>query len=138
MKLITLVTRLAMLRLAMLAAVLCVATAASAQEQIRKEAPPEIRALFQALTTAANADAAAWESFAQAHYSAELLKRQTPAQRAELHKQIADRFGSIGINAIRREMDGPLQVMVKGSKAEGVLLIDLDLNSPKIFSIGLQ
>ena len=122
----------------MIAIALCVTTTAWAQEVVRKEAPPEIRALFQALTQGANGDAAAWDSFAQAHYTAELLKKQTPAQRAEVHKQIADRFGTIGIGAVRREMDGPLQVMVKGSKAEGTLLVDLDFNASKIYSISVQ
>ena len=112
--------------------------AASAQEVIRKEAPPEIRALFQAMVAGANGDAAAWESFAQAHYTAELLKKETPAQRAELHKKIADKFGTIAINGVRREMEGPLQVMVKGSKTEGTISVDLDFGSSKIFAIGLE
>jgi hypothetical protein len=109
-----------------------------AQEVVRKEAPPEIRALFQALVAGANGDAAAWESFAQAHYTEALLKKETPAQRAETHRKIQDQFGSIGINGIRREMDGPLQVMVKGSKAEGTIAVDLDFDKPKIFSISVK
>ena len=117
---------------------LFVSATASAQEVVRKEAPPEIRALFQAFTAGANGDAAAWESFAQAHFTAELLKKQTPAERATVHQQIAERFGTIGINGIRREMDGPLQVIVKGSKSEGEVSVDLDFGSSKIFSIGLQ
>jgi hypothetical protein len=117
---------------------LAISTSAFAQEVIRKEAPPEIRALFQALVAGANGDAAAWESFAQANFTDALLKKQTPAERAQLHKTIADRFGTIAVNAVRREMDGPLQVMVKGSKAAGVILVDLDAGSPKIFSIGVE
>jgi hypothetical protein len=117
---------------------LLAAATVSAQDVVRKEAPPEIRALFQALTAGANGDAAAWESFAQAHYTAELLKKETPAQRAELHKQIGDRFGAIGIGGVRREMDGPLQVMVKGAKANGTILVDLDASAPKIFAISVQ
>ena len=72
----------------MMALALGVATLASAQEVVRKEAPPEVRALFQALTQGANGDAAAWESFAQAHFTPELLKKQTPAQRAEVQQQM--------------------------------------------------
>ena len=116
---------------------LCAAATASAQDVVRKEAPPEIRALFQALTQGANGDAAAWESFAQAHFAAELLKKQTPEQRAEVHKQIADRFGTIGIGGVRREMDGPLQVMVRGAKGNGTINVELDFSSPKIYSIAL-
>ena len=125
-------------RVSMMALALGVATLASAQELVRKEAPPEIRALFQALAQGANGDAAAWESFAQAHFTPELLKKQTPAQRAEVQQQIAARFGTIGINAVRREMEGPLQVMVKGSKAEGTILVDLDFGTSKIFSIVIE
>jgi hypothetical protein len=122
-----------------LAAFTLVFTANSfAQEIVRKEAPPEIRALFQAMVAGANGDAAAWESFAQAHYTSELLKKETPAQRAELHKKISEKFGTIAINGVRREMDGPLQVMVKGSKAEGTILVDLGLDSPKIYSISVE
>ena len=117
---------------------LCAAATSSAQDVVRKEAPPEIRALFQALTQGANGDAAAWESFAQAHYSAELLKKQTPEQRAEVHAQIADRFGAIGIGGVRREMDGPLQVMVKGAKANGTIRVELDFSSPKIYAISVE
>lgn len=129
-----------MLRLFVLAlmAVTFTATNGFAQEIVRKEAPPEIRALFQAMVAGANGDAAAWESFAQAHYTAELLKKETPAQRAELHKKIADKFGTIAINGVRREMEGPLQVMVKGSKTEGTISVDLDFGSSKIFAIGLE
>jgi hypothetical protein len=121
-----------------LAFALVFSSTASAQEIVRKEAPPEIRALFQAFVAGANGDAAAWESFAQAHFTAELLKKETPAQRAEVQKKIQDKFGTIAINGVRRENDGPLQVMVKGSKSEGEVLVDLDFGSSKIFSIGLQ
>src|ERR671912_559330 len=125
-------------RVSMMALALGVATLASAQEVVRKEAPPEIRALFQALTEGANGDAAAWDVFAKAHYTDELFKKETPAQRAEIQKKIQDKFGTISIGAIRREMDGPLQVMVKGSKAEGTLIVDLDFGTSKIFSIAIE
>jgi hypothetical protein len=121
-----------------MAVLLATATTASAQEVVRKEAPPEIRTMFAALVAGANGDAAAWESFAQAHYTEALLKKETPAQRAELQKKIADRFGTIAVNGVRREgPDGPLQVMAKGSKADGTILVDLDFNSPKIFAISI-
>jgi len=122
----------------MIALALGVATLASAQEVVRKEAPPEIRALFQALAQGANGDAAAWDSFAKAHYTDALFKKKTPAQRAEIQRKIQDKFGTISIGAARREMDGPLQVMVKGSKAEGTLIVDLDFGTSKIFSISVQ
>jgi hypothetical protein len=128
------------LRLSLAAVVVAfVSASASAQEVIRKEAPPEIRALFQALIQGANGDAAAWEAFAQAHFAPSLLKQQTPEQRAEVHKQITDRFGTIGLNGVRREgPDAPLQAMVKGSKGDGVIRVELDLDSPKIVSIAVE
>jgi hypothetical protein len=43
------------------------------------------------------------KSFAQAHFTPALLKQQTPQQRAELHKQIVDKFGTVGVNDVRRE-----------------------------------
>jgi hypothetical protein len=122
----------------MVALLLAVAATASAQDVVRKEAPPEIRALFQALVAGANGDAAAWESFATTHYTEALLKKEAPGQRAALQKTIADRFGTIAVNGVRREgPDGPLQVMVKGSKADGTILVDLDFNSSKIFAISV-
>jgi hypothetical protein len=127
------------LSLCVTALAVAVATlSASAQEVIRKEAPPEIRALFQALTAGANGDAAAWEAFAHAHFAPSLLKQQTPAQRAEVHRQIADRFGSISVNAVKREgPDAPLHVMVKGAKGDGVLRVELEFDTPKIVAISV-
>jgi hypothetical protein len=127
-----------LVRVAFVAFALAIASTASAQEVVRKEAPPEIRTLFQAFLQAANGDAVAWESFAQAHYTAELLKKETPAQRAEVQKKIQDRFGTIALNGIRREMDGPLQVMVKGSSGEGTISVNLDFGSSKIFSLSVE
>lgn len=128
----------AKVHLTLVALVLAFASTSFAQEVVRKEAPPEIRALFQALTAAANGDAAAWESFAKVHYTDELLKKESPAQRAALHKSIQDRFGSIAIGGVRREMGGPLQVVVKGAKAEGTLLVDIDEGAAKVHAISVQ
>ena len=129
----------ARIHVTLIAIALAAATTAFAQEIVRQQAPPEIRTLFQAMVQGANGDAAAWEAFAQAHFTEALLKKQTPAQRAEVHKQIADRFGTISVGAARREgPDAPLQLMVKGSKADGTIVVDLDLGSPKIFSIGVE
>ena len=120
-------------------AVVFVATSASAQEVVRKEAPPAIRALFSGLVEGANGDAAAWESFAQAHFAESLLKQQTPAQRAELHKLIGDRFGTIALNGVRREgPDAPLQALVKGSKGEGVIRVEIGFDSPKVVAISVD
>ena len=123
-----------------LVAVLLVAVLpARAQGVVRQEAPPEIRTLFEALATAANGDADAWEAFAQAHYATALLSRETATQRAAFHGLVADRFGTVTINGVRREgPDAPLQVMVQGSKGRGTVRVELERDAPKISAIGID
>ena len=123
-----------------LGVIMCVAVpSAAAQGAVRAEAPPEIRTLFQDLATAANGDAAAWEAFAQAHYTPALLSRETATQRAAFHGLLADRFGTVTINGVRREgPDAPLQVMVQGSKGRGTVRVELDRDAPKVSAIGID
>jgi D-alanyl-D-alanine carboxypeptidase len=113
----------------------------SAQEAVRKSAPPEIRELVQAVVAAANSGSAdAWESFAQARFAPSLLKQQTREQRAQQYQQIADRFGTVAINGIRRQgPDAPLEMMVKGSKGAGAIVIDIESEtSPLIVSLTIE
>ena len=111
----------------------------AAQGVVRQEAPPEIRTLFQALASAANGDAAAWETFAQAHYAPALLKRETAAQRAAFHSELADTLGTVTITGVRREgPDAPLQVMVDGSKSRGTIRVELDGDAPKISALRVE
>jgi len=113
----------------------------SAQEVVRKSAPPEIRALVESVVAAVNAgDADGWETLAQARFAPAFLEQQTREQRAEQYRHITDRFGSIAINGIRREgPDAPLQLMVKGSKASGTIVIDIESEeSPKIISLEVR
>ena len=104
------------------------AVSLSAQQAVRQSAPPEIRELVDAVVTAANSGSAdAWESMAQARFAPSLLQQQSREQRAAQYQQIADRFGTIAINGIRRQgPDAPLQMMVKGSKASGTIIIDVE------------
>ena len=90
--------------------------------------PPEIAALFDALTQAVNGGSEeAWEAFAQAQFSPALLQKQSRADRAQLYQAIVDRFGTIAIGRVRREgPDAPLQMSVKGSKADGVITLSLE------------
>ena len=119
--------------------VVLMAITSTAQQVVRQGPPPEIRALIDAFPKAANGDAAAWEAFASEHFTAALLKRQTADERASLHARIADRFGAIALNGVRREgPSAPLQVNVKGSKAAGVVVIELDPGSPKISAIRIE
>jgi len=121
-------------------AVLLIATAASlsAQQPARTGAPPEIRALVDSVLQAVNSGSAeAWEAFAQARFAPSLLQQQTREQREEQYRQIADLFGTVAMNGVRREgPDAPLQLNVKGSKASGVLVVDVDAAAaPKIISL---
>ena len=115
--------------LSVFAAILIAAGAAvSAQQAVRQQAPPEIRALVDAVIAAVNSGSPdAWESFAQARYAPSLLQKQTREQRAEQFRQIADKFGTVAINGVRRQgPDAPLELMVNGSKASGAIEVDIE------------
>ena len=106
------------------------AVTAEAQVEVRKEAPPEIRQLISAVVHAVNGTTENFEPFAQERFAAELLKKHSPADRAALHSKLSDRFGQIGVGAVRREgPDAPLQLQVKGSKSNGVIVIDVDTDA---------
>jgi CubicO group peptidase (beta-lactamase class C family) len=81
----------------------------------------------------------AWEAFAQARFAPALLAKQTREQRAEQYRGIADRFGTIALEGVRRMgPDAPLQFNVKGSKSTGVIEVDIDgAATPKIVSLTL-
>ena len=123
--------------LSALAAAMVVAAPLQAQEVIRKEPPPQIKEMVGAIVQAVNGSAADFESFAQKYFAAELLKKQSAADRAALHARLASTFGKIGINAIRREgPDAPLLMQVKGDKSSGEISVDIDSDTaeqPKIF-----
>ena len=55
-----------------------------------------MRAVLDALVEAVNGGSAeSWEAFAQARFTPALLQQQSRDQRAELYRQLADRFGTI-------------------------------------------
>src|SRR5689334_20111531 len=107
--------------------------------QVRQQGPPpEIRELIDGVVAAINGDAAAWEAFAQAKFAPAYLKSQTPQQRADAHAQMVDRFGTVARGGVMRDgPDAPLQITVKGSKANGVVIVDVDDTVFKIRSIGV-
>ena len=116
---------------------LIIAATAQAQVEVRKEAPPEIRQLISAVVQAVNGTAENFEAFAQERFAPELLKKQTQADRAALHRKMSDTFGQIAVGAVRREgPDAPLQLQVKGEKSNGVIFIDVD-GSAKILDFSL-
>ena len=109
-----------------------------AQQVVRTGAPPEIRALVDSVLQAVNSGSAdAWEAFAQARYAPSLLQKQTRDQRAEQYRQIADRFGTVAMEAVRRQgPDAPLELQVKGSKSSGTIAVDIDGGAtPHIISL---
>ncbi len=113
--------------------VCCVVIAAPSAQVVRTGGPPpEVRAVFDALLEAVNGGSEdAWQAFAQARFSPALLQKQSRDQRAQLYRQLADQFGTVAIEGVRREgPDAPLRMMVKGSKANGVILLSLDAGSP--------
>src|SRR5688500_2604455 len=115
--------------LLLLTIVTCFITIAapSSQEVRRGGPPPEVRAAFDALIDALNGGSEdAWERFAQARFSPSFLQKQSGAERAQLYRQIVDRFGTVIVEGVRREgPDAPLRMMLKGAKADGVTLLSL-------------
>ena len=114
-------------------AVLLLISAVTPHAQERRSAPPEVRALLDALVAAANSGSAdAWETFAQERFLPELLKAHSRADRATLYQQIVDRFGTVAIAGATREgPDAPLRMNIKGSKASGVLILEMDDGNPR-------
>ena len=72
--------------------------------------------MFDALLEALNGGSEdAWEAFAQARFSPSFLQKQSRAERAQLYRQIVDRFGAIAVEQVRRQgPDAPLQMMREG------------------------
>ena len=119
-------------RHAALVLVVLITFAASAQVVRQGGPPPEVRAVFDALVEAVNGGSAeSWEAFAQARFTPAFLQQQSRDQRAELYRELVDRFGTIEIENVRRQgPDAPLQINVKGSKAPGVIAMELDPGPP--------
>jgi CubicO group peptidase (beta-lactamase class C family) len=112
---------------------LSIAAVPSAQEVRRASPPPEVRELFDALVAALNGGSAdGWEAFAQQRFVPELLKKQSRDDRVRLHQQIVDRFGTIAIGGVMRAGPGaPLRMNIEGSKAAGVLSLEMDEGTPR-------
>lgn len=118
---------------------LATAVAAPAAPIAQTGPPPEIRALIEGFIQAVNGDEAAWEAYAQTRYTPALLKAQGPQERAALHRQIVDRFGAVSRGPVRREgPEGPLEISVKGTKAEGVIAVHVDDATFRITRIALD
>lgn len=110
---------------------------AAAQEMVRTGPPPEVRALVDGLVKVLNENGDAWEAFAQARFSADLLKKQTPAERRKAHEKLRADLGTAKFErATRQGPDAPLDLQVSGSTgATGTISIEIDdSKAPKILA----
>lgn len=124
---------------AALAAAIALSTPAAAQEVVVSGGPrPEIRALVDAFVAAFNGTPADWEAMARAHFTPELLAKRTAEERAAMHRQLREDFGTIDPDEIRRRgPDAPLELMIEGSTgAKGS--IALHLSGFKISAIAVE
>ncbi|HYN07726.1 MAG TPA: serine hydrolase domain-containing protein [Vicinamibacterales bacterium] len=112
--------------------VMALAAAPRGQQEVRTGAPPEIRALVDAVLKALDGDAAAWEAMAKERFSADHLNKTTAGDRKELFEKIRKDFGKLTFERATREgPDAPLQLHVKGSTgAIGSISLELDGGSP--------
>jgi D-alanyl-D-alanine carboxypeptidase len=122
------------------ALVLCFALTVHAQQVIRTGPSPEMRALFDHIVQAFNSgNADTWDAFVQARFSPELQQKIPPAQRAQMYKQLVSDFGTIAIDGVRREgPEAPLQMQVKGSNGNGVFILGVSGEPPRIVSFGVE
>jgi CubicO group peptidase (beta-lactamase class C family) len=86
---------------------------------------PETRELLDALRSALNSgNAATWEAFAQERFTADLIKRRTPAERGEMHERVHADLGTISFDQVRRRGPAaPLEISVSGSTGETAALV---------------
>jgi len=122
------------------AVALCaVVFSASPRMQVRDQVvtgpPPGERAVIDAVVEALNGPAEAWEAMAKAHFSPDLLARQTPAQRKAAFEQLRKDFGTIKIGRITREgPEAPVELQATGSiGTEGHITLELtDDDAPRV------
>lgn len=127
------------MRSLLLSLMMAAGAAPHGQQIVQTGPPPEIRALIHGFIQAVNGDDAAWEAYAQARYTPAFLKAQAPQDRAAIHRQIVDRFGAVARGPVRREgPEGPLEISVKGTKAEGVIAVYVDDGTFRITRIALD
>ena len=103
--------------------------------------PPEVRALFDAFTQAINSGSAeTWVAFVQARFAPPLIQNGTSQQRAEMYWMLVRDLSTIAIErAMCEGRDAPLQLRVKGSRGNGVVILGIDESSPlRIVSFGVE
>lgn len=128
-------------RLAAIAAAILLSTlSAHAQQVIRTGPAPEMRAMFDDLVAAFNSGKAdTWDAFVQARFSPELQQKIPAAQRAQMYQQLVNDFGTIAIGRVQRDgPDAPLQMHIKGSKGDGIFILGVAGETPRILSFGVE
>ena len=116
-----------------LSLILSCAVSLPAQQVVKKEAPPDLRALLDGFVKAVNSGSAeAWEAFAQERFSPALLKRQSAEERKQQYERLRSTFGSIAFDQVtRRGPDAPVELHVKGSTGTaGVIGLELEESTP--------
>ena len=81
-----------------------------------------------------------WVAFVQARFAPPLIQNSTSQQQAEMDGMLVRDFSTIAIERVMREgRDAPLQLHVKGSRGNGVVILGIDESSPlRIVSFGVE
>lgn len=81
-----------------------------------------------------------WVAFVQARFAPPLIQNGTSQQRAEMYGMLVRDLSTIAIERVMREgRDAPLQLHVKGSRGNGVVILGIDESSPlRIVSFGVE
>jgi CubicO group peptidase (beta-lactamase class C family) len=114
---------------------------AYAQEVVRQGAPPEVRALVDAVVKALNDNADAWEALAKERFTPALLKQQTVTERKAQHEKVRADLGAVKFErATRMGPDAPLQLHLNGSTGgTGTVTLEIDESTPlKVTSIRIE
>jgi hypothetical protein len=99
--------------------------AAGAQERVG--APPEIRALVEAVVGGITGTADAWETMARERFAPELLAKTPPAARRKLYDQLHADFGRGKRGpVVRRGPDEPLEIEMLGPAGSlGTVVVEI-------------
>lgn len=112
------------LRFVCACALLAVPVTAAAQEA---GAPPEIRALVDAVVGGITGTPGAWEAMAKQHFAPELLAKTPPPARRKLYDQLHADFGrGKRGRVVRRGPDEPLEIEMLGPAGSlGTVVVEI-------------
>ena len=117
-----------------LAVLLCVATAATAQPS------PAIRERIDTIVAALNTSAEAFEQYAQHNFTPEVLARGDAAKRRKTTELIRRDFGQITVRGADRPTDTKLEIGIEGSTgARGTMILDIESAPPhRVSGFGMR